>query len=199
MFIPTREKVRKVLEEKGYAFFTNGAYNLNLIGIRKSQEATNRFVDTFMVIYKTPDGQWHSLSFPCTTAPGWYYLKHGLEKGTAVMKPGQYRGAYQRGTHNGKVSQYTALVQRKPITVYRDRNKDYYYDYEHPETGLFGVNIHRATKWGVSEIVDKNSAGCQVLASANDFATLMHLVDMQIQQGLGNSFTYTLLEEKDFK
>ena len=66
------------------------------------------------------------------------------EKGTAVLKPGQYRGSHKIRLHGGK---YTALGQKKNVTVYRDRNKDDKYDLNEStcDTGLFGINIHRAT------------------------------------------------------
>ena len=50
----------KILEKKGYKFFTKGAYNLNIIGIRSNQKnkVTNLYDDALVVVYKTPSGQW---------------------------------------------------------------------------------------------------------------------------------------------
>ena len=50
----------KIFAEKGYAYFTNGAYNLNIIGIRSDNKnkVTNLFDDYLVVIYKTPNGRW---------------------------------------------------------------------------------------------------------------------------------------------
>lgn len=194
MFTPSIDDILRVMKEKGYAVFEKGSFNLNLIGVRHGMEATNKFIDTFVVLYKD-GGRWVRHLFPCTTVPGLYHLKNGLAKGTAILVPGQYRGAYERGLHKG---QYMALVQRKPVTVYRDKDKDCELDYENPETGLFGINIHRATANGISKQVDKWSAGCTVLASSHDFQVLMNLTSAQVNMGLGKTFTYTLLEEGDF-
>ena len=45
----SREKLKRTLDHKGYKYFENGEYNLNIIGIRNSDTAgkvTNRFDDT---------------------------------------------------------------------------------------------------------------------------------------------------------
>ena len=41
--------------------------------------------------------------------------------GCAVLKPGQYRGSHKLRLHGGK---YLALGQKKPVTVYRDNNRN---------------------------------------------------------------------------
>jgi hypothetical protein len=85
-------------------------------------------------------------------------------KGTAILVPGQYRGSHAIGLHQGK---YKALRQVKPFLYIEIQIKTMNYDLK-PETintGLFGINIHRASKWGVSQLIDKWSAGCQVIAS----------------------------------
>lgn len=64
-------------------------------------------------------------------------------KGTAILAPGQYQSSHKIGLHRGK---YKALVQHRPVTVYRDNNKDSKYDLEptKKDTGIFGINIHKA-------------------------------------------------------
>ena len=116
-------------------------------------------------------------------------------KGTAILVPGQYRGCWQIGLHNGK---YEALVQKKPVSVYRDGNKDLIYDLDPKkiDKGVFGINIHRSNPYGESATVDNWSAGCQVFASSKDFKEFMELCGKQ-KAMYGNSFTYTLLDEKD--
>ena len=78
------------------------------------------------------------------------------EEGVAILKPGQYRGSHKLRLHQGK---YMALGQQKPVKVYRDNNRDANYDLDESktDTGLFGINIHRATarKGGKSTRVDK--------------------------------------------
>ena len=60
---------------------------------------------------------------------------------------------------------------------------------------LFGINIHRATKYAgkKSTQVDKWSAGCQVIASNDDWKEFMSIC-RKSRDTWGNSFTYTLIE-----
>ena len=71
-------------------------------------------------------------------------------------------------------------------------------DDDNTQTGLFGINIHRATKWGgkKSSKVDKWSAGCQVIA-ANDDWTLFMKIMRKARDTWSNNFTYTLIESND--
>lgn len=190
---------QKLFESKGYSYFTNGNYNLNIIGVRKSgTTVTNKFDDILILIFKDNNGIWVRKIFDCTTTPGISYMGKtmGNVKGTAILVPGQYKGAYKIGLHKG---QYQALVQNKTVKVYRDNDKDNQYDYE-PTTideGYFGINIHKA---GTASIIVNNwSAGCQVLANASDFNSLMYAAKQQIANKLGSTFTYTLIKEEDLK
>lgn len=110
--------------------------------------------------------------------------------GTAILMPGQYRGSHKLGLHRGK---YEALVQKHPVRVYRDSNKDNKYDMNpaKAQTGLFGINIHKAGQ--NSTWVDNWSAGCQVFKKSNDFADFISIVKKAIKIH-GNSFTYTLFD-----
>lgn len=186
-----------LFKKKGYAFFTNGAYNLNIIGVRASgAQITNSFDDVLVLIYKTPTGQWARQIYQITTDPGRYYMINPTQrKGTAILVPGQYRATYKLDLHRGK---YTALCQRnKPVKVYRDANKDEIYDWN-PATldeGMFGINIHKAGR--LSSRVDTWSAGCQVFANESAFNNFINYCKKQVNNGLGNCFTYTLLKEED--
>jgi hypothetical protein len=119
------------------------------------------------------------------------------DKGVAILKPGQYRGSHKIRKHQNR---YEALGQQKPVTVYRDNNKDGKYDFVRTDTGLFGINIHRATKYAgkKSTQVNKWSAGCQVIASNDDWTKFMKIM-RQAQKIWRNSFTYTLIESEDIK
>lgn len=186
----------KLFKQKGYAYFTKGIYNLNIIGIRATgHQISNSFDDLLILTYKTPTNKWARQIYSVTTDPGLYYMLNPMNrKGTAILVPGQYRGAYQIGSHRGK---YKALCQVKPVKVYRDNNKDEIYDWDVKtlEEGLFGINIHKA---GVlSKRVDTWSAGCQVFASEQEFKSFMNYCQKQIDNGLGKTFTYTLLREED--
>lgn len=187
-----------ILRRKGYSYFTKGYYNLNIIGIRKNNNniITNKYDDILVVIYRTRVGL-KTVYFNITTEPGDYYMrkKLGNPKGTAILVPGQYRGCWKLGKHKGE---YEALVQAKPVKVYRDGNKDNIYDM-FPQTineGLFGINIHRSNEGFTRQTVDMYSAGCQVFADPKDFDNFIDLCKKQ-EVLYGNSFTYTLLDEKD--
>lgn len=189
----------KLFKQKGYAYFTKGAYNLNIIGIRNNttNRVVNDFDDVLVVTYNTPSKRLYRKVFFITTEPGAYYMteKLGSIKGTAILVPGQYRGCWQIGKHKGK---YKALCQKKPVKVYRDNNLDNIYDLnpETIDTGIFGLNIHRSAEYGESTKVNNWSAGCQVFRRAEDFKSFMLLCEKQAAL-YGNSFTYTLLNEKD--
>ena len=185
----------KLFKKKGYAYFTNGAYNLNIIGVRAAgRNITNSFDDVLVLIYKSPSGQWQRQIYNITTDPGRYYmLNPTTRKGTAILVPGQYRGAYQIAYHKGK---YKALCQRKPLPVYRDGNKDDKFDLNplSIDKGIFGINIHKAGD--NSTLVNGWSYGCCVLSKSVDFNALMRLAERSASI-YGNSFTFTLINEED--
>ena len=191
--------LEKIYDKKGYAFFTNGDYNLNVFGIRSYPGTVNKFDDLVGVAYKV-NGAWQIKCYHATTDPGLYYLNNPMNvNGTAILKEGQYRAGWKIGLHKG---QYKALVQNKPVTVYRDRNQDSKHDFDdrNTETGMFGINIHRATAnpGQTSAQVDKWSAGCQVIASYDDFAEFMRIVE-KASAKYGSVFTYTLFKQRDFE
>lgn len=180
---------------KKYAI-TQRPYELNIVGLRYRFTVPDKFDDIITVFYKDQKGQWLYVSLQATTDPGAYWLKTWMNpKGTAILKPGQYINSHCIGLHRGK---YQALVQQNPVTVIRDNNKDNRLDFEGSiqETGLFGINIHRAAGTGISKRVDKHSAGCQVLADASDFNLLMEIARRH-KKLYGNKFTYTLLTLDD--
>ena len=69
---------------------------------------------------------------------------------------------------------------------------------ENTDTGVFGINIHRATKYAgkKSSQVDKWSAGCQVIAANDDWHCFLDICQ-QAREIWGNNFTYTLIESID--
>ncbi len=193
---PDVHTIINVMQGKGYRVFENRkGHDLNLVGIRTSSVDANTFNDWVTAFYIFND-DWNFFAFPATTDPGTFYRKEPLNvKGTAVMKPGQYRGAYKIGKHK----QYKALEQKKPMTVYRDANRDGRLDTAGMEedTGNYKTNIHRSNAHRPSVVVGKWSAGCQVLQDPDHFAFLLMLCERS-KSKFGNSFTYTLLEEGDF-
>jgi len=200
----TREQIQNTVEGKGYKYFhdnNNKGYDVNIIGIRNSEtkgRVTNAFDDILTIAYKI-DGEWQYHEFQCTTDPGSAYMDNPIleNTGCAILKPNQYRGSHKLRLHAGK---YLALGQKKDVTVYRDNNRDDNYDLDESKTttGLFGINIHRATsrKGGKSTRVDKWSAGCQVIADNDDWHEFLDICQAA-REIHGNSFSYTLIESND--
>jgi len=196
----TREQIEEAVKAKKYVWFDGGDYDVNIVGVRNCETAnkvTNAFDDKLTLSYKV-DGDWCFHCFDCTTDPGTHWVENIMRKeGVAILKPGQYRRSHKIRLHAGK---YEALGQQNPVKVYRDNNRDDQYDLleESVQEGLFGINIHRATKWEgkKSSQVDKWSAGCQVIAANDDWAVFMKIC-RQARDLWGNNFTYTLIESKD--
>lgn len=182
----------------GYKTFTQKDWDLNLIGIRNPKRIAGAFDDLFVVCYK--DGKdWIEEKYICTTEAGLdQHLNPTHSVGVAVLKPGQYRGAYKLGMHRGK---YEALCQTgNEVTIYRDSNKDNKVDYTNPASGYFGINIHRANSKLIAQSTNVYSAGCQVIQNPADFLRLMGLCHLQL--GIGyDKFSYTLIDgtADDFK
>ena len=195
----TREQIEAAVKKEGHKWFENGDYNVNIVGVRNSathNEVTNKFDDWMTISYKV-NGEWNFHCYDCTTDPGKYWVDNLMNPdGVAIVVLGQYRSSHKIGLHQGK---YEALRQQKPIKVWRDDNKDNVYDHiaDDIQDGIFGINIHRATKYPGKEStqVDKWSAGCQVIAAYNDFEEFMNVM-YKARDAWSNSFTYTLIESK---
>lgn len=189
----TLTQIKEAMRKKQYSFYENGDYNLNIIGIRTvSDQIDNLFDDTLFLAYKVED-RFNVQQFDCTTQPGAYYMKNPMNKlGSAILVPGQYKGAYTIGLHQGK---YEALRQSGLLKIYRDNDRDTTYDYENITDSVNdGINIHKAGR--ASKKIDNWSAGCQVLAYSADFDILMGLAKRSAKL-YGPKFTYTLLLSTD--
>lgn len=188
------ELIKQTLLQKGYKIFTR-KYELNIVGVRANTNIPDAFDDTMHVFYA--DGtDWQYHNYPITTDPGMHYLKQPINNaGTAILKPAQYNNCYAMGLHRGL---YSALIQKGPVTVIRDFNKDGSLDYHSgkEQTGMFGINIHRAEINGTTKYVAGYSAGCQVFANASDFNAFISMCN-QHKKLYGNNFSYTLLEQAD--
>lgn len=176
----TTQELKAEFNRLGYKWLP-----FQIVGIRSKIDNPNKFDDLIGLI-ENDTITW----FTGTTNPGVHWLKNLLSKlGTALLKPGQYLDTWKLDLHQSK---YLALVQRKPVTVYRDSDKDNFAEETAiVETGLFGINIHRANPSVVSTIIDKWSAGCQVLNNPKDFD---YLIKRCQASGL-KDFSYTLLRE----
>lgn len=191
----------KVMKKLGYAFFTNGDYNVNIIGVRNLLDGvvqSDKYNDAIVMLYKV-NGKWKKEIWDATTDPSLKLLKAPSNaKGTAILVPGQYRSVYAIDLHNGK---YMALCQRLGnVKVYRDSNRDNKLDFNKAkiDTGMFGINIHRASAYNVAETIGSYSAGCQVFKSYKDFDKFMDICEKS-RAKFGNKFTYTLLTTDQLK
>ena len=198
-----RNQIKETVEGLGYKYFKTGVLNVNIIGIRNSDtngKVTNKFDDTMTISYIDNDMNWQYFEYNCTTDPGDDHVDNPMmEKGTAILKPGQYPKSHKIRLHAGK---YTALGQQNNVKVYRDANKDGVYDYNEDtvDEGIFGINIHTATALSgkTSTYVDRWSAGCQVIASNDDWHEFLNICQ-EARSEWSNNFTYTLITSNDIK
>ena len=195
------EQYKEAMESKAYAFFDDGDYNLNIIGVRNDSGDASKFDDAMVVLYKVRD-EWVCNMYSITTEPGTSILKRPIKevrhKGTAILVPNQYRSTYKIGWHGSKTNGHTALIQRGgKVSVWRDNNRDTTPDYHgEEEEGWFGINIHKHRGAEARINTGGVSAGCQVFQSTKDFYEFMELCELASDKW-GNSFTYTLLEQRD--
>lgn len=181
--IYTQEEIKNRLTWLGFETQPNETF---FVGVRTSTGIKiNQFDDWFYVF--SSDG---FFSFPCTTKPGTYWLQNFINPqfgGTAVLKSDECY-IYKIGQHRG----YKAFVQAAPVKIYRDSDKDLLPEEMGNYTeGYFAINIHRAAQGAISKLVDKWSAGCQVLASDFDFQCVLTVAEKSGQ----DEFKYFLLRE----
>jgi hypothetical protein len=198
----TREQIESALKSKGYVWFedaANKSYDVNIVGIRNNDSSigdkvTNLFDDWMTVSFKDAAGKWQFYIWPITTDPGTKAVKeYHNPNGVARVVPGQYRGMWAIGLHQGK---YEAMRQAKPVKVYRDKNKDMTFNETVIQEGIFGINGHRSNPTTQSEYVENWSEGCQVFKRIKDFNAFMVIMN-KAKTIHSNSFTYTLLQTTD--
>jgi hypothetical protein len=186
--------IQRVYKEKDYKFF-EGDTSINVFAVR-CLTGTDMFDDYVGVAYYS-SGELELDLYPATTEPGRHWLLNPLrDSGCAIMKEGQYLGAYAIGGHGRR--KYPALRQVKPIPVYRDNNLDKNHDLDEStvDIGIHYTNIHHG--YGAT-LVRKNSAGCIVIQSNQRFNDAFMPLARRSAEIYGNSFTFTLLNINDFK
>lgn len=103
-----------------------------------------------------------------------------FRKGIAMLKAGRWK--YKQGIHGlskPKSQQYQAWVQAGPVTVIRDQSG--------PDTGWFGINIHRGGYNTTS------SLGCQTL-HPSQWDLFNATLKVQLKKNNQKEFTYILTE-----
>lgn len=189
--------IKKTVQNQGFLWFENGDFDVNIVGVRniaQGKKVTNVFDDLITLSYKE-NGVWQFKQWPITTDPGTKAVKEFHNpNGVARVVPGQYRGMWAIGLHQGK---YEALRQVGKVKVWRDKNKDMTFDEVNTEEGIFGINCHRSNPTTESQFVENWSEGCQVFKRVKDFNEFMAIVKKAAQIH-GNKFTYTLIAENLF-
>ena len=187
-----RPEILDRVQKEGFKVFSEGDFNLNIIGERNPDGEADLFDDWLHIVYKHR-GIWVWKVYACTVDAGAYYLKnYSRPSGTAILvHPQQMNGIYKIDLHGGK---YEALCQRNgTVKVWRDNNKDLIHDMGGKEhSGNFGINIHRASING-SEYVGRYSAGCTVIKYPEDFDEFMSICKLQVSHNGWDKFTYTLI------
>jgi hypothetical protein len=196
----TLNDIVKTLKAKGYIVYTQ-PYKLNIVGIRNSERTRQDVFDDLIAFFYYDDkGNLIGKIATGTTDPSAEYLMKPIsgveDKGTAILKSGQYVDTYAIGMHRNK---YEAVIQTlKPVEVIRDNDRNALINYFAPtEKGFFGINLHRASVGKNNpDVISKDSAGCQVFRDETDFQLFMNMA-RKSRDAHGNKFTYTLIDERD--
>jgi hypothetical protein len=168
-------------------FFT-GRDNATIFGIRFASTKQNKFDDLVGISINDT-----CVAFDATTSPGTFWLNNPSRvSGTARLIPGFYKACWRLGLHKGKTP---ALVQsdKAQFLVERDGDKDSDFDSTGKVfTDVQGLNCHPAGE--ASTVVDKWSAGCQVIAKNSDFNEFLNLVKLD---KVSTYFSYQLVLRQD--
>lgn len=181
-------------KSKGYKYNTD-PYKLNIFVIHNLIEGTkqnDQFNDALVITYKE-NNYYIRRIFDVTSQPGIIALKNPTNKaGTAIVAEGQYN-SYKISKHNNK---YYALCNReRPISVYRDNNKDDVLDMDPKtiQTGIYCCNIHKSFN---AKSIGKNSYGCIVTKNDSDFDTIMKMA-YKHKDLYENQFMVTVINSND--
>lgn len=164
-----------------------GVQGLNLDGTKNNKQS-GEWNDLIGAFSLSPTSKVPRLLcvFTGNTEPGRYYADTKPQRsGLTRMAYGFHDRIWSVGLHR---SRYEALVQNGyPVKIYRDFDKNYMTDGKDlPYTGYFGMNLHGGSK-------SKNSPGCQVIQSMENFKILMNVVKSSLQYKNGELFSYVLL------
>lgn len=194
----TYQELKSFVELKEYRFFDFGDYNLNFIWIRTNDQITNYFTDLLYVAYRV-NGEEKLIIIPATTKPG---IKGGTDSpityegitGTAVIVPGQYSGAWKFIDSYSGFSSYPYFSQVKPISYWRDGDKDLLIDEVQLQEGkIFGTHWHRMSQNGVTGYPINNwSLGCMG-AEEPYFKKLLPVIREAVKR-YGACFTGTIIK-----
>lgn len=190
--------IKEILEKKDIAEHINEGV-LNIIGIRKKDKDSTKYEDLILSVKITKPDTWKMVVdiYEGTTTPSDYWLRNFAvaNKGAAILHEGWHEESWGFGYHKQDPKR-PALVQIKPLPVYRDSNKDTKLD-EIDTTietkGLIGINFHARANFIVTELIGDTSAGCQVFKNRTNFEKyFIQDVRDSVNKGI-KSFSYNLI------
>lgn len=157
------------------------------VWIRTDQTFDNKFAD---VVVRFNQGK-ADMVLPCSTTAGDFYVFNPLTvggiTGVAVAAEQQIIESHKFVTSSSWKSLWLGapyFQQVRPITIYRDGNKNKNLDKSITQFGLYGINFHRG---GIGSLVDRWSAGCQVVPDKQWFEAIKIFTN-------GQSTNFTLFE-----
>lgn len=189
--------IKDLYQQNGFPFQKEKEI-INVTGYRSKDLLVDQFNDIILAAYKDFYGDRQCLLFPGTTKPGLYYLQKELGniEGTFIMAKGFYLNCWMvnpdpAGKHK--------IIQAGPgvFRGHRDRNADGKLD----ETGLIytdstGVDLHTTrSDVNVTNVVDRFSAGCQVLWEDKHFGVIYNLILRSLELQPIKKISYALFVE----
>jgi hypothetical protein len=207
----TAQEVKQVATKAGFKVFTT-PYSVTLLSIRNPETlSVDVWDDKTIALWYDSSKKLNIFQCTSTTHPGINYLMKPFRgtKGPICMLDGiQFRGLYKlmdKG-HNPPSGGYRAFRQVKPAEYVRDTNLNSVNDYnnliKNPNNiikGIFNTNLHRASQYKINNLIGPWSAGCQVIQKYEDFIQLIAIGNKQIEMGLGDTFSYGILNYNLFK
>lgn len=189
--------IKSMYRQHGYEFL-EGQFQNNPFAFRSADlKSVNLYNDIIGHAFKDEFGNGVALAFRGTTKPGLYWLKNKLGgvKGTFILAPGFYPGAFKLGQHHvGKPNAYDAYVQAKSglFIGWRDNDSDGEFDMVGPPTytDVVGLNQHHGND---GELVGPYSAACQVIQEDKEHFIGVAVGKRHIEL-YPNSFNYALFQ-----
>lgn len=171
------EDVDKIIEankidRKKYPVVLIGirGYYMDTMGVKGKND---RGIYDDCLVWRTPNG---FAAFNANNDPSAGYRKH-----LAMLRKGVW--LYLMGNHNSATQgSYPAFRQAADVTVLRDG--------EGPDTGQFGINIHRGLPASTS------SLGCQTVPP-EQWPAFKEMGYLALKQNAQKVFPYILIEEAD--
>ena len=198
------QDLKASVEKNNMIFFDKGNFNLNYIWVRNDLIADNHFTDDLFVAYKENTVE-KVLNIKVTTIPG---LKGSLFNpttvegvtGTAIIKEGQYRSAWEFRDTEDEFSHYPYFKQIKNIDYYRDGDKDNIIDeVQEQDDKIFGTQWHKMSNVGdkrkIEDFEVNNwSLGCMG-APVIEWDKVIELMRKSIKSGQSTKVTGTILNK----